>query len=89
MQSAMHQLPRCSGVWKPDTIISVSYTHLDVYKRQTLDMLQELYEEKLVTYPRTDSQFVTEDMRDTVEELVGKMPVLLPFLDYGQLGRCV
>ena len=50
-------------------------------------MLQELYEEKLVTYPRTDSQFVTEDMRDTVEELVGKMPVLLPFLDYGQLGH--
>lgn len=40
--------------------------------KKTLDMLQELYEEKLVTYPRTDSQFVTEDMRDTVEELVGK-----------------
>ena len=55
--------------------------------QKTLDMLQELYEEKLVTYPRTDSQFVTEDMRDTVEELVGKMPVLLPFLDYGQLGH--
>jgi len=55
--------------------------------KKTLDMLQELYEEKLVTYPRTDSQFVTEDMRDTVEELVGKMPVLLPFLDYGQLGH--
>ena len=30
---------------------------------QTLQALQELYEEKLVTYPRTDSQFVTEDMR--------------------------
>ena len=55
--------------------------------KKTLDMLQELYEEKLVTYPRTDSQFVTEDMRNTVEELVGKMPVLLPFLDYGQLGH--
>ena len=55
--------------------------------KKTLDMLQELYEEKLVTYPRTDSQFVTEDMRDTVEELLGKMPVLLPFLDYGQLGH--
>ena len=53
----------------------------------TLDMLQELYEEKLITYPRTDSQFVTEDMKDSVEELVGKMPVLLPFVDYGQLGH--
>lgn len=37
---------------------------------QTLQALQELYEEKLVTYPRTDSQFVTEDMRKTVESLV-------------------
>ena len=60
---------------------------LAIRQKKTLDMLQELYEEKLVTYPRTDSQFVTEDMRDTVEELVGKMPVLLPFLDYGQLGH--
>lgn len=55
--------------------------------KRTLDTLQELYEEKLVTYPRTDSQFVTEDMKDSVEELVGKMPVLLPFVDYGQLGH--
>ena len=55
--------------------------------KRTLDMLQELYEEKLVTYPRTDSQFVTEDMKDSVEELVEKMPVLLSFADYGQLGH--
>ena len=55
--------------------------------KRTLDMLQELYEEKLITYPRTDSQFVTEDMKDSVEELVGKMPVLLSFVDYGQLGH--
>ena len=55
--------------------------------KHTLDMLQELYEEKLVTYPRTDSQFVTEDMKDSVEELVEKMPVLLSFVDYEQLGH--
>ena len=55
--------------------------------KRTLDMLQELYEEKLVTYPRTDSQFVTEDMKDSVEELVEKMPVLLSFVDYEQLGN--
>ena len=55
--------------------------------KRTLEMLQELYEEKLVTYPRTDSQFVTEDMKDSVEELVEKMPVLLSFVDYGQLGH--
>ena len=37
---------------------------------QTLQAAQELYEEKLATYPRTDSQFVTKDMRKTVESLV-------------------
>lgn len=37
---------------------------------QTLQVLQELYEEKLVTYPRTDSQYVTEDMQQTVCSLI-------------------
>ena len=55
--------------------------------KKTLDLLQELYEEKLVTYPRTDSRFVTEDMIGTVEELAGKMPLMLPFVEYGQLGH--
>ena len=55
--------------------------------KRTLDMLQELYEEKLVTYPRTDSRFVTEGMIGTVEELAGKMPLMLPFVEYGQLGH--
>ena len=30
--------------------------------QQTLDLVQSLYEQKLLTYPRTDSQFITEDM---------------------------
>lgn len=55
--------------------------------KKTLDLLQELYEEKLVTYPRTDSRFVIEDMIGTVEELAGKMPLMLPFVEYGQLGH--
>lgn len=55
--------------------------------KKTLDLLQELYEEKLVTYPRTDSRFVTEDMIGIVEELAGKMPLMLPFVEYGQLGH--
>lgn len=55
--------------------------------KKTIDLLQELYEEKLVTYPRTDSRFVTEDMIGTVEELAGKMPLMLPFVEYGQLGH--
>jgi DNA topoisomerase-3 len=30
--------------------------------QQTLDLVQSLYEKKLLTYPRTDSQFITDDM---------------------------
>ena len=34
--------------------------------QQTLEYIQALYEKKLVTYPRTDSQYLTEDMGQTV-----------------------
>ena len=30
--------------------------------QQTLDAVQEMYEQKLVTYPRTDSQYLTDEM---------------------------
>ncbi len=39
--------------------------------QQTLDLVQTLYEKKLLTYPRTDSQYVTDDMRETVIHVVG------------------
>ena len=54
--------------------------------QKTLDMLQELYEEKMVTYPRTDSQYVTEDMKETVKMLAKGMTDFLPFLESGQTG---
>ena len=38
--------------------------------QQTLDYLQALYEKKLCTYPRTDSRFLTEDMEDSISDLV-------------------
>lgn len=38
--------------------------------QQTLDYLQSLYEKKLCTYPRTDSKFLTEDMKNSVKDIV-------------------
>jgi len=38
--------------------------------QQTLDYTQALYEKKLVTYPRTDSRYLTADMAPLVPELV-------------------
>ena len=39
--------------------------------QQTLDYTQSLYEKKLVTYPRTDSRYLTEDMREMLPALIG------------------
>ena len=38
--------------------------------QQTLDYAQSLYENKLITYPRTDSRYLTGDMADKLPELV-------------------
>ena len=38
--------------------------------KQTLDLAQALYEKKLLTYPRTDSAFLTDDMGDTAAGII-------------------
>ena len=38
--------------------------------KKTLEYLQSLYEKKLATYPRTDSQFLSEDMGQTVGKVI-------------------
>ena len=45
--------------------------------QQTLDYLQSLYEKRLVTYPRTDSRFLTDGMAAAVPELVSVAAKLL------------
>ena len=41
--------------------------------KQTLDYAQSLYEKKLITYPRTDSRYLTEDMIvNMVNNILGK-----------------
>ncbi|MDB7831614.1 DNA topoisomerase 3 [Intestinimonas butyriciproducens] len=47
--------------------------------KQTLDYAQQLYEKKLLTYPRTDSQYLTDDMQPTAESIVSGLWGLLPF----------
>ena len=50
---------------------------LDFTAQQTLDYLQSLYEKRLVTYPRTDSRYLTDGMAATVPELVSIAAKLL------------
>ena len=44
--------------------------------QQTLDYTQSLYEKKLVTYPRTDSRYLTEDAAPVLEQLVPAVTAL-------------
>jgi DNA topoisomerase-3 len=47
--------------------------------QQTLDFAQALYDRKLATYPRTDSQYLTADMESTAGMLVAAFSIKLPF----------
>ena len=48
--------------------------------KQTLDLAQALYEKKLLTYPRTDSTFLTDDMGDTAQSIIALLCRKLPFM---------
>lgn len=43
--------------------------------QQTLDYTQALYEKKLVTYPRTDSRYLTGDMREMLPQLIADVGI--------------
>lgn len=47
--------------------------------KQTLDYTQSLYEKKLLTYPRTDSRYLTSDMAETVSCVIHLAANVPPF----------
>lgn len=48
--------------------------------KQTLDLAQALYEKRLLTYPRTDSAFLTDDMGGTATNIAALLCGKLPFM---------
>ncbi|MDO5714214.1 MAG: DNA topoisomerase 3 [Tissierellia bacterium] len=65
---------------KPDKIYDLTKLQREANKiygfsaKQTLDYAQSLYEKKLITYPRTDSCYLSEEMsKDSVVDLVTKL----------------
>ena len=48
--------------------------------KQTLDLAQSLYEKKLLTYPRTDSSYLTDDMEETTAKVIALLCGTLPFM---------
>ena len=49
--------------------------------KQTLDYAQTLYEKSLLTYPRTDSRFLSDDMEQTAAGIVAGIVPILPFME--------
>ncbi|WP_298035245.1 DNA topoisomerase 3 [uncultured Dysosmobacter sp.] len=49
--------------------------------KQTLDYVQALYEKRLLTYPRTDSRFLSDDMEQTAAGIVAGIVPMLAFME--------
>ncbi|MFQ7166534.1 MAG: DNA topoisomerase 3 [Acutalibacteraceae bacterium] len=49
--------------------------------KQTLDLAQALYEKRLLTYPRTDSNYLTDDMGTTAATITALLCGKLPFME--------
>lgn len=45
--------------------------------KQTLDYAQSLYEKRLITYPRTDSRYLTEDMASALPDLISSISKMI------------
>lgn len=54
--------------------------------KQTLDYAQALYEKRLLTYPRTDSNYITSNMEQTADDLVAELLPQLPFMQGVELA---
>lgn len=49
--------------------------------QETLEAAQSLYEDGLITYPRTDSEYLNDEMDATEEELIEIVEALMDFMD--------
>lgn len=71
----------------PPKLYSLTDIQRDANKRfgfsasRTLEIMQSLYEKKLITYPRTDANYITEDMNGTMAGLVKKLKMKLDLQD--------
>ena len=83
--AVIQQIDRKSRSEQPPKLYDLTSLQRDANKllgftaQQTLDYTQSLYEHQLVTYPRTDSNYLTHDMEDTLPELVQNVAGCLPF----------
>ncbi len=58
--------------------------HHNLTAEKTLSIAQTLYEKKFISYPRTGSRYIPQDVMDTVPELLKKVIMMDEFMEYGQ-----
>ncbi len=51
-------------------------------QKKTLDIAQSLYEKKFITYPRTGSRYISEDVAEEIPALIGNMTRYPRFAEY-------
>lgn len=84
-KAAVKQIERRQKKEKPPKLYDLTALQRDANRiygytaQQTLDYAQTLYEKKLATYPRTDSRFLTHDLRDRLPTLIECVAQVLPF----------
>lgn len=66
-------------VTRPDKLYDLTTLQREANKvfgysaKKSLDITQKLYDKKLVTYPRTDSRYLTEDMKEMTKLLLNRL----------------
>lgn len=84
-KAAVKQIERRQKKEKPPKLYDLTALQRDANRiygytaQQTIDYAQTLYEKKLATYPRTDSRFLTHDLRDRLPALIECVAQVLPF----------
>lgn len=58
--------------------------HYDLTADKTLSIAQSLYENKLISYPRTGSRYIPEDVMLYIPSLLEKVVAMPEFREYGQ-----
>ena len=83
--ATVKQVERKDKSEKPPSLYDLTTLQRDANRllgftaQQTLDYLQNLYEKKLCTYPRTDSRYLISDMAEGLPVLVNLVANAMPF----------
>lgn len=89
MQAVVTKVERKRGFQAPPLLYDLTAlqkdcnTHLDLSAEKTLAVAQSLYEKKLISYPRTGSRYIPDDVMRQVPELLKQIISMKEFREYG------